>query len=57
MTEDQLNAHEAKMVKKNALCIVEHVLNKINDEPGPGGCFMQAFEKLRRFGFSKKKRL
>ena len=44
MTEDQLTDHESEMVKRNAWCIVEDVVNKIHDEPGPGGSFMQAFK-------------
>ena len=44
MTEDELVKHESEMVKRNAWCIVEDVVNKIHDEPGPGGSYMQAYK-------------
>ena len=43
MTITELEDHEARMTEKNAWCIAEGIVNRIDDEPGPGGGFMQAF--------------
>ena len=43
MSLPQLEEHEEKMKEKNAWAIAEDVRNRVDDEPGPGGSFMNAF--------------
>ena len=43
MSLKELEEYEDQMMIKNVTCIAEDVRQRIDDEPGPGGCFMQAF--------------
>ena len=48
MTIDELTAHEANMIQKNAWCIAEDIASRIDSEPGPSSSFMQAFVTYRK---------
>lgn len=48
MTIDKLESHERMIKMKNVWCIAEDVRSRIDDEPGPGESFMQAFLTERK---------
>ena len=52
MSVKELEEHENEMAEHNTMHIVEDVCQRINDEPGSGGCFMQAFITNRQSKFS-----
>ena len=43
MSLTELEEYEDQMTIKNVTCIAEDVRQRIDDEHGPGGCFMNAF--------------
>ena len=51
---EKMSVKELKdeMAEHNSMHIVEDVCQRINDEPGPGGCLMQAFVTNRQSKFS-----
>ena len=43
MTIKEIEAHELATTEKNAWCIAEDVRSRIDNEPGPGKCYMLSF--------------
>ena len=43
MDVKELNKHEEAMKEKNAWCIAQDLVDRIDGEPGPGGGFMRSF--------------
>ena len=43
MSVSELQKHEDSMMKENVRYIMEDVRQRTDDQPGPGGCFMQTY--------------